>query len=213
MKLVELADLIQEIFNSGHVKDYRKLEDEDFQMMVRAANGSIMRTIWEQRNQLDDAKFYFSDQIKSEEYEVGEKDKKGRRTIVLSSDTVRLPKGQTLFGVRPAAEYTGEEFHPTPAGSDWLYDGREEYEGVHYFRLKGSTIILYNCEDSIKKVEVDRIPDDDDILIPNDIAWDILNQVLGVVLKVKGFPVDKTDNNDPDIERIQSRISQSTNPI
>lgn len=213
MKLIELADLIQEVYNGGHVKEYRKMEEEDFQMLVRAANGSIMRRLWEQRNQQDDAKYYFSDQIQTEEYEVPPKDKKGRRKIELKSDTVRLPKGQTIFGVRPGEDYTGDEFHPTPAGSDWLYEGREEFEGVHYYRLKGTSVILYGCEDSIKKVEIDRIPDDADINIPNDIAWDILNEVLGLTLKVKGFPVDKTADDDPEVQRIRSRISEPSNPI
>lgn len=217
MKTSFIGAVIESVFYAGRPKVDKRLDRDDFIQLAKMAAGTIMRKLYYEERQNAQHYWFFSADILTKEFELGKADSKGRREIVIKSadsknlfsSVVRLPNGMGIFSIRPTGdipENVPDHIARAEPGSEWLYRGRA-YEGKPFWIPKGERVVFFNLDDCIKKVEVDGIFNLDDLDIPIDIAFDVVNAVLGLTLKVAGFPIDKTNNNDPNLLNIKSKLS------
>lgn len=209
--LALIAEVIESVYYNGRPKSDKKLAREDFLQLARMNYGTVMRQLYyEAKNRGENPSESFGQLMEAVEFEVGKKDKMGRRIIEMEGDVMRLPKGLGIMQVSAApGEESDVNFYRIINGSDWMYKGRE-YDEVPYFASRGDDkIILYNSPDCLKKVEVFALKTDEDAIVPEDAAFDIVNQVLGLSLKVAGFPVDTTNNMNPNLIAVKQKLAQT----
>lgn len=170
-----------------------------------------MRKLYYELRQLDGEVLYFAEAIDTKEYKVKVRGKD--KYIELDDDIINLPYGFGIFGVYPL---DSEGSHPVcqrvqkaQAGADWLYCG-SDFDGASFYIKKGKRIFFYNmsCMNEDDKVEVEALYNDDDIDVPKDIAFDIINAVLGVSLKTVGFPIDQTNDKNPNVVEVKRRLAE-----
>jgi hypothetical protein len=70
--------------------------------------------------------------------------------------------------------------------------------------------MVNNLDEKYTDVEVLAIVSDDEMDIPIDVAFDVVNATLGTALKAKGYPVDKTNDADPNPKVIMNKLKDST---
>jgi hypothetical protein len=208
IRIERVAALIESIYYNGRVKSEKKLDFKDFLEHARYAHGAIMRKLYyEMKNAGEKPVTYFSQVAELRTYDVSEADARGRRRVEIENALV-LPRGLGIISVDSAAdEKCDVHFHQTKAGSDWLYQGAE-YEDTPMYSLRSGGVVLRGAPDGLKQVEVLAVLNDTEIDIPLDVAFDIVNSVLGVDLKVAGFPVDKTTDQNPNVVTVKQRLAQ-----
>lgn len=214
MNIEIIGAAIEAVYYAGRPKVDKKMTRKDFVQLARMANGTIMRSLYFKFTESgENIYLYFAEQIDTREFEVGKADSRGRRSFDLekNKDIFRLPNGVGIFSISA----TGDEdcacegnFRPAEVGSEWLYCNNPDYSGVKFHIKKGNKIYLYNAPKCMNKVEVDGIFNDDKIDIPEDIAFDIVNAVLSTVLQTAGFPIDKTDDNNPNVTTIKKALAE-----
>lgn len=218
MKVTVIAAVMEAITYNGRPKVDTRLDRRDFEQLARMAAGSVMRKLYYEERQLGQQYWFFSSEVNTKEFKLSDPDSKRRRTVVLEdkvskdlfSGVMRLPGGMGVLSVRPAGEVDGcvadDHIARIESGAAWLYMGRA-YEGKMFYEPKSNKLVTYNIPDCINKLEVDGIFNLDDVEIPDDIAFDICNEVLGLTLKVAGFPIDKTNNNNPNLLALKSKLA------
>jgi hypothetical protein len=213
-----IAAVCEEVYYAGRPKSGRKLMLQDFRELVRMANGTIMRKLYFEERQLRGQFWFFSDQLELREFEVGDPDAKGRREIVIREEdkerklfdgVLRLPNGLGIYEVSPVGDCLCGMIARAEPGTEWLYCGKA-YEDMQRWSPRGKKIVLYNLPKCVEKVEVLAVWNDEDLEIPYDIAFDIVNAVLGLTLKTAGFPIDKSNNADPNLIEMKHKLSDSS---
>lgn len=220
MNILMVADVINDVYSNGVVKSRHKIDRRDFIVLSRAAKGSVIRTRYIAERQAGSVSAFISDIVKAAEFGV-KTNPRGYRTVDIDFEKnkiVKLPDGNGIIRITPIdgdGKIDYNSFYtPAPAGSEWQYCTEEFLEdtGEKVYIQMGNEIRLFRAkadqlEDGKEKVEMVYVSDDDDAEIPTDIIWDIINNVLGIVLRVEGFPVDKTDDQNPNVQQINSKIS------
>ena len=180
-----IAAICESVYYNGRVKSgSEKLEFEDFEQLVKAAHGSIMRKLYYELRQLGNELLYFSDALDVKEYKVSVSG--NRKYIELGDDVVSMPHGLGILGVSGiSSDNNVTHYVKGKIGDDWLYSG-DDFSTVKFYLKKGRRVFLYNdeCLKDGSVIEVEGLYNDDDVQIPKDIAFDIINSVLGLTLKV-----------------------------
>ena len=220
MTLDFIAALIESTYYNGRVlANDKRMDRDDFLQYARAANGEIMRTTWYEERQAGDPNLYFAGSISTERYEI---EKRGRfRTVVLpEGGAVKLPYAMGIMRVAPAmTDTTAKEpcdedydysdvYAKGVPGMEYSFGGYDSMDdlGEGFYVTIGNSIRLFGFEKA-KFAEVDLIKNDEDIDIPEGVAFRIINSVLGSVLKVAGWPVDTTSNNDPNVVTLKQQLA------
>lgn len=215
MKIASVAAALESLYYNGRVKVDKKLDRADFIVLVRMAHGNVLRVLFKEQVAYGEILAYYSQHVDRRIYPVGDADKKGRRYVQLDtgddSGVLKLPRGLGIWGVAPvtADKCDCEDFVRGLAGIDWLLCG-PDFEGMQWFTVLGNRLELHGAPECLKEVEVVGIHSDEEIDIPYDIAFDIINMVMNVSFKTKGYPVDKTDNANPNVEEINRRLNQTS---
>jgi hypothetical protein len=223
MTLEYISHIVESCYYNGSVQDNdKKLELEDFFEMCRAANGSVMRSMWYDEYQKGNVNLYFASAIATDRFPI---EKKGRyRVIVLpEGGAVKLPYAMGVMRVTPVMtgfdedgecgddgdEYDFEDvFHRGEPGMETSFGSTDLLEdiGERFYIPVGNTLRLFG--DTVAPFgEIDWIKNDETLDIPESAAWIILNQVLGTVLKVVGFPLDPTNDGNPNVQTIKQKLA------
>lgn len=227
MKISWLAAIIESTYYNGRVQsDDKKMDIDDFTQYVRIANGSVMRdTYYDELRKGGNPYSYFAGAIVTEYFDIS---RKGRfRVIEFDPDAsvVRLPHGCGIIRVSPLMASPDDESEDCPEAADavdesfdtdWIkgepgmestYGSSDLLDdlGEAFFVPIGNTCRLFG-NDKAQVAEVDYIRNDEEMDIPEDACWKIANIVLGPVLKVAGWPVDTTDNSNPNVTTFKSRL-------
>jgi hypothetical protein len=213
MKLLVIADVINDVYNNGVVKSRHKIDRRDFIVLCRAAKGSVVRARYIQERQQGNVSAFVGDQIRAAEFKTAKSDR-GILTVDIDFDVtkiVKLPDGNGVIRITPIndggkIDYS-INFSKAPAGSEFMFCTNEFLDdtGELIYIMSSNEIRLFGSD--VEQVEMVYVADDDDVDVPEDIAWDMINDVLGIVLRVEGFPVDKTDDQNPNVQQINSKIS------
>lgn len=222
MKLTWVAALVESFYYNGRVQsDDKKMDIDDFTQLVRVACGKIMRTtFYEERKFGSNPILFFSGSIKTDYFKI---EKRGRFSLIDMGEMgmLKLPDASGIIRVAPlmglpdskeeCQEETDEldfDFIRGEPGQESTFGSADLLDdlGEAFYVPIGNTLRLFGSPQA-KYAEVDYLPNDEDLDIPEGVAIDILNMVLGPVLKVAGFPVDITDNSDPNVTTVKQRLA------
>jgi hypothetical protein len=212
MKIIVIAAVCESVYYNGRIKTgSRKLDIDDFEQLAIAAHGSIMRKLYYDLKKAGGEALYFSDSIDYKTFKVKTRGKD--KYFEIEEQLVNMPYGMSIFGIFPVNEKgvrTDKDirFLKAQYGQDWLYDG-EDFDDVPFYIKKGKRVWLYNCDflKQDEEVEVEGLFNEDDIDIPNDVAFEVINTILGTTLKVAGFPIDPTNDNNPNSLEIRKKLA------
>jgi hypothetical protein len=219
MTLEYIAAIIESCYNNGRVMtNDRKMDRDDFMQLARAANGDIMRATWYEEMQGGNPLLYFSGSVTTERFEIK---KKGRYRVFELGDggAVKLPYAMGVLRVVPVMstdeqddeceEYDMEDVYQRgELGMEASFGSHEMMddlgEGFYVAIGNGGRVFGYP---EAKAVETDYIKNDETLDVPEGPAWAIINMVLGPVLKVVGFPVDPTNDGNPNVSTIKNQLA------
>lgn len=210
-----VAQVIELLYYNGVVKVNQGLTEETFMAYAKQALSRVIRDIWwtlkanGEREEYD----FISDMLSSLSFEI--KNKKDNRIIDLSEVSfIHLPDNGHIFELIPISDTSCdcETIVPAPTGSAKFYKSID-FEGFPFYEVRSKEIRLYHVPECIKEVEltglIEREFMDEELIVPYDIAFDIVNQVLGVVLKLKTYPFDKNDADNPINAELNNQLKQS----
>lgn len=214
IELSWIAEVLFQIYYSGRPKAGGKLALQDFEQMCRMANGTIMRRLYYDYKGKGETTFpgwYASYLPAPKKFDLGEADARGRRIIELTDGIMRLPKNTGFFDIYPyiaKGEVCGcDHVQIMDAGQESIYCGADFK--IPMAVLKGKRIVVYNIPECVKEMEVEAIFEGGiDMQVPMDVSLDIANAVLGEMLKFPGFPVDKTNDQDPNAVSYKNRLQE-----
>lgn len=220
MKLKIVAEVIERFYNVGRVKASNlTLEKRDFLQYAKMSFANRMRNLYYQLKAGGQGEeyYFFSGDILSEKFTLSKPDNYGKSRIDMTDKPViRMPKNAHILNIIPVED--GCSF-PEPLEITQVQPGEErfylgpDFNSFTFFVSKGTGLDVYRMPDCVKEVEVEAIYDKDDMDIPLDMAFDICNDVLGISLKVKGFPIPATDNPyDPNAIELRRQL-QTDKPI
>lgn len=213
MNILVIADVINDVYSNGIVKSRHKIDRRDFIVLSRAAKGSVMRAHYIAERQSGSVSSFVADQVSPKEFNT-KKNERGILTVDIDFDVdriVKLPDGNGIIRITPINEEGtidySVNYSRAPAGSEFIFGTKAFLEdtGEAIYVAMSNEIRLFGND--AEKVEMVYVSDNDEVDIPTDIAWEIINDVLGIVLRVEGFPVDKTDDQNPNVQQINSKIS------
>jgi len=212
MRLSVVADIIDAVFSNGKPEQSaKKLDRDDFLQFSLASAGSIIRDTYYEERTLNngDVTSYISSMVEIKEMQV----KKGFLNVkFIDIDVLTLPKNLGIFNIYPIIKDNDEvcdidyrnPFHRVQPGTAGLYDFDDM--GINAFHQRGTKPVLY-CPDDLTDVAIEGIFTSEDFDVPEDVARKVINDVLGTVLKVAGFPADQTDDGNPNIKLINEKIA------
>lgn len=217
MTIKFIAAIIESIYNNGRVTSDTKLDFEDFEQFSIAAAGDIIRKIFYDEKRAGKLSSFISEMVEIREFKVNIGERK-RKTIDMKA--LNIPHGLGVLNIYPLAECKDEPvdyslgFTRLETGSERIFNKKQLDDiGVNAFVQKGGSPELF-CDDSIETVMVEGIfkslGDDDEYSmdVPEYVAFPVINAVLGPTLKVAGWPVDMTNNSDPNVQTVLSKIAQ-----
>lgn len=213
MKIIVVADVLTELYYNGVIRASKKLDNRDFMQMARAAKGSIIRKLYYEEKQNNSVYQFIAANLKEAEYKT-DKDKRGRVFVEFdytANKIIRLPEGNGILRITAINEdgkidYS-RNFTKGIAGSEHLYCTKKFLEdtGEHIFMESSDQIRLF-CAEEVSMVEMLAVIDNDDTEIPEDIVWEIWNAVIPLILRVATIPVDMTDDNNPMVQTIKTKL-------
>lgn len=221
MKLSVTADIITAVYYNGRPKSTAdKLDRRDFFQFALASAGSIIRKIFYEEREVNDGDVtaFIASMVDVKALKI-EKGKLGIR--YLEEEIFILPKNMGILNIWPIIlckedqdpddgeiDYSNA-FARLQTGSEFIFtDEVIEDIGVMGFSSRGSKAIL-RCPKDMTYVAVQAMFKQDDYDLPESIAREIINDVLGPTLKVAGFPIDMTQNGNPNVELVNQKIAQS----
>lgn len=215
MRLDYLSAVLESVYYNGKPKSNKKLEREDFTQIAIAAVGTYMRTVYRDEDSYASIFMYFGNCLAPKQF-TATKDPNHRWTIPLDPPVVKLPHGVGVFSVKPIDNegYIHDEQALTrlEGGADWLYteDDLDDL-GEQTFTIKGNTLFLKNLfpVSENPKFEVEGIFIEDSLDVPEDVAFQVMNYVFSKLVPMEGFPVDKTDDGNPNLIEYKKRLQGS----
>lgn len=215
MNIIVVADVLNELYYNGVIRSSKKLDERDFLQLARAATGSVIRQFYFDEKQKSDTVAHFvASCVKENEYDVV-KDERGRFKIdfdYTKDKIIRLPDGNGILRITPIPEKGkidySRNYTKGVAGTEYLYCTAAYLEdtGENIYMAISDQIRLFTLEEP-KKVEMLAVIFNDETEMPDDVIWDVINYVLVVMLKVIGIPVDMTDDSNPVVQTVKSKMA------
>ena len=220
MILKQLQEVIWRYYQEGRAKaTSQELKLADIGQMVRMGLSNQMRSLYYENLKLNDGNEYFfkSPLLSTIVFPLSDADITGMRRADMSSfDVYRLPKNSHITNAVPLG--TGCNGNDGSMQMTQVQPGEEnfylspEFKFFKFYVVKGRGINTYNLPPCITNVGVESTFDSDLLDISLDIAFDIANQVLGVSLKLKQFPVKILDNSyNPNASELRRRLEETQN--
>lgn len=194
MKLSEINNIAWTLINSGKNKVTNLWVTETKLMpTTKMAYAYSIRNLWlKVGNQF----YFFTNNLKPIEYSIGDVDCNGRRRINFDGRSyISLPMNMHLFrieAVTGAGCSCGTITFVKP-GEDFFYRG-PEFSSFPYAVPIGDGIDLYHVPNCIKKGSVLGVSDADDVNIPEDLGFDVLKNILPLLLDIKKYPQKTIDD-------------------
>jgi|ERR1700733_12901105 len=199
MTLGLLSEVILYAYNSGRLKSVGKnfSKQDIFQMAKMSFANSIRELFYATKKLNDGDEYYFtSPLLEVKKYQVSELiSERYRRIDMCDEDFFRLPKNAHFTNVYPVGcgQNNIEITQVQPAEENFYTS--PDFSSFVFFVAKGRGLNFYNLPPCVNHVEVEATYDADEKTdVPLDMAFDILNQVLGVTLRVPGFGNKVVDN-------------------
>lgn len=209
MTLAVLAELCQSLYYDGRViSNDQKLEIEDFEQMVYAALGDVGRIEWYQEAQRGNQDFYWGKCITTDTFIV-EKQKR-KLVIILDRGVMTIPRSSGVIRVYPTTEENDswdDDLQKIAPGSETFYANPKSLDdtGMKVYVPKGNILETYGVEEG-DELDVDYIPLDLELDIPEGLCWVIIKEITGVSGPSAAKSVDNTEDGDPNINSYKARL-------
>lgn len=217
MKIKTLGEVVWKYLNNGRPKSTAQtLSQIDIQQYCLMAFSELMKQAHQDARKMgeDDEYYFYSGDLLTKEFPLKDPDARGYRLADMSSvEVFRLPKNAHIRNVYAVGDNkcdcSNEEIVQVAPGEESYYVGGE-FSGFKYFVITGKGLLTRNIPLCAKKISVDSIYNDPAMDISYDMAFNIANAVLGVSLKIKGFPIKANDNTyNPQADELQSRLKEA----
>jgi hypothetical protein len=199
-----LAQVLEEwVYAARPMANDQLLEYEDILQMVYMSNSYNLNKKFE-KDELDNSALALGEVLNTYSLDI-RTDEYGRKVADLPPDVIHLQSGAGVFSIVPL-DGNGHPIQCKPfirmaAGSEWLYCG-DSSEPFSYFTYYKDLLVFYNLDSCIKKVLANVVTNSNDSTIPDDIAWDVFNQVRVVIYDMWKVPIDKRMDGNPTAEQI-----------
>lgn len=201
-----LADLCAELYYNGKQSNDKTLDKQDFIKLIEAARGQlILRSYWAARNASMDIEESGFLSAYMEEFEINVTSGKKGHELLLPQGVVSLPHGYGIFELSTESGDCQYEFMRIDAGAGWQTCGDNDEV---FYEPMANKIRLYNVPECIKSVNVMMVPAVSEN-VPTDIVFDVINNIFGLVLKIKGFPIDAQDDGNPNTMVVNKKIAEA----
>lgn len=210
MILSTLAEICYKFYSTGRPSaTNRTYSQKDILQYCRMGYGNMLRQLAfaSQKNFEWKEDYFYADILTRKEFPLLEADKRGRRRVDMSEyDLYRLPRNAHIPNVY---DDCGNLYTQVSVGEENFYLSAD-FESFLFFVIKGRGIDLYHAPYEVKGAEIEATFDSDDVEVSLDIAFDIANQILGVVLRIPGFTGREIDNsfNPPKSAQLKRAINQ-----
>ncbi len=199
MKLKQLSEIVWRYAQQGRaMATNQTFRQADIEQYCSMAYGNMLRQRYYENKKMmeDEGTDFYSGDLDTKNFDLGEANYNGMRRADIPEEVLRLPKNSDIVNVYPVGgeckEAVGEITQVMP-GEENFYLGAE-FSDFLFFVQKGRGINTYHVPPCIKQIAVERVYITEDLDIPNDMAFDIANFVLGITLKIKDF-IPMTDNS------------------
>jgi len=202
MKINTLADIVWKYYNVGRPSaTAQTLSKQDILQYCLMAFGNILKARYYEEKALAEegdpySSFYMD--LQTREFPLADEDCRGYRSADMGSANVFvLPRNAHIRNVYAQGDKTcscsNQEIVQIRPGEESFYtDG--DYSDFQFYFVKGKTLVTRNLPICAKTLSVDSVFQDKDMEVNYDMAFDIANAVLGISLKIKGFPVVSNSN-------------------
>jgi hypothetical protein len=200
MQLKQVVEVVWRFYQDGRASatNQNLRKGDIFQMCLMEVGYQMKMRFYESRKAGEGEKTDFeAGMLGVREYQLGEKSYQGKRSAIYKEQVLRLPKNADVTNVyMVASNCTGD----VNGLLTQLQPGEENFHindpdsSFPFFVQKGNAIDTYNIPPCVDKIEVERIYTDENLDIPDDIAYQVANTILQISLKVKGVITPTTDN-------------------
>jgi len=210
MRITFIAAIIEAVYNNGGPQTgTRKLDRDDFFQFALTSAGAALRDMFYAEKNQGDFSGFLSEMVDIKPFEV-----------IITRNGVKTVEAELLslhrnFGILNIFPLDGldcdvnyeEAFTSIDSGGQSLYTPSMLDElGLNAYNLRKGKPVLY-CGDEVEYVAVEGIFLEEDQDLPLAIARAVIGDVLGTVLKVPGFPADMTNDGDPNVQLVNSKIA------
>lgn len=193
MTLSEVNNIAFTLFNGKNKVTNLVITETKLLPTTKLAYANVMRNLW---LKFGNSYYYFTNNLKPIQYNLSEVDCNGKRRVDFGDTSyISLPQNMHLFRIEAitgAGCYCSTITFVMP-GEDYFYRGAE-FASFPYAVAIGDGVDTYHIPNCIKKVTILGVSDDPDVNIPQDIAWDVLRQVLALILDIKKYPQKTIDD-------------------
>jgi len=215
MKLKQISEVGWQLYDGGRpTATNQTLEQDDFQQLVylQLADQAKMR-FYESRKMGDGEKTDFiAPLLTSKKYPIEDADYQGRRSAVYNEEVIRLPRNSDVTNVYLVADNCTETVNGSltqvQPGEENFYVNDPDMKSYLFFVQKGKRIDTYNVPPCVKQIEVERAFMEDELDVPLDVAYNMLVQILGVTLKVRGFVPVEDNSSDGNRNQLRYQLEQ-----
>lgn len=199
MILITLSEVIWDFYNRGRPKaTAQTYSKEQIAMFVKMAVSNMMRRIYFANQKLNEGEEYYdtSPLLSTQRFDLPPADMNGKRRADMSQfDLFRLPKNTHIINAYPigCGLSEGKSISMVKPGEEFFYL-KPKFKSFRFGVPKGRGIDTYNLPPCVKFLDVESTFDSNDVDVSLDIAYDVGNQVLGVMLQVPGFIATTPDN-------------------
>jgi hypothetical protein len=171
---------------------------QDVMQHCRMAFANYIRQLYYNSKQLNDGdEYYFTSPILSiQRFPLTEPNAVGKRHADMSNfDLYRLPKNAHFTNVYlvGCGKNDGISISQVAPSEENFYLSAE-YNFFIFYTVKGRGLDTYHIPPCVKSVDVESTFDSDTVDVTLDIAFEVANSVLGVILKIPGFVNWSIDN-------------------
>lgn len=217
MQLIQLTEFIWRFYQDGRARATAlTLTKADIMQYAKSALSAMMRDQYlKSKKILGEEDYYFYSQILSiQRFVLSDPDARGmRRADMKGIELYRLPKNTHFTNIYPigdgciGSDSTIELTQVSPGEENFYLSG--DYDGVFsFYVVKGAGINTYHLPSCITSLDIETTYNGDDIEVSLDEAMEVANIVLGVSLKVRGYPKSIDNSFDPSTQDFKKKLQQ-----
>jgi len=216
MKLKQVSEVIWQIYNKGRAKATAQTYNKnDIKQLVTMGVGQKMRARYIEGKKLDvrNDYYYYTGDLDSKPYDLGEANMIGMRRIEIPDDIIKLPNNMDIVNVYPVGSCKGtdgsKQITQVAPGEENFYL-TAAFEDFWFFREKGKGLNFYHIPPCVKQIEVERVYVNDNLDVSLDLCYDVGTEILGIIFKAKQTIIVKPTDNpyQPDAVELRKKLEE-----
>lgn len=216
MKVIQLSEIIWQLYDGGRpTATNQTLEQDDIQQMVYLKSADQLKLRFYESRKIDEGEKtdFIAGMLGVRKYDLSDANIKGKRSALYNDEVMRLPRNMDVTNIYTLASNCNGDIGNTitqiQPGEENFYINDDDLKSFMFFVQKGNSIDTYNIPPCIEEIEVERIYTTDDLDIPQDLAYEVAINILGVTLKVRGFIPTEDNQSDGNRNQLRYQLEQA----